>query len=226
MASFEHRSVSDPHTSISEDPSGGVPEYGCQGRDFELGWLENDDSFCDNILPSNYFCGEHGYYEINGMKSVIDHSIREELCQRRCSHILAVCTTQLNVCAFYRELFMGSEVDENADCLYSGIAHGFDNVDPDCDTSYVSSNYSLIESFEFCDQMGDIIEQTHSPHTHVCCSPPSQRMKTNVRHDTPLLQDLKGIIITYRGPIKLTQNGSILIYLHSRPIQLQLANQT
>lgn len=127
----------------------------------DMGWssyAENDDylSFeCDAgdgdaHFFSTEYCGPNNKY-------VIDHSIRDELCSDECFHLLSGCTVQLNRCAFYKELYMRGDVDVNADYLYSGVAHGFEIVDPGCDTSYVCKNYLSIEEPEFRNQMDEII---------------------------------------------------------------------
>lgn len=90
-------------------------------------------------------------------KVVIDHSFRNELCLGKCSHKLAGCEVQLNRCVFYKELYMSGEVDQRADYLYTGVAHGFDIVDSSCEASYFCNNYLSIRESEFSTQMDEII---------------------------------------------------------------------
>lgn len=88
---------------------------------------------------------------------MIDHSIRDHLCEGRCSHYIAGCKVQLNRCAFYHELYLGEEVDIAADYIYNGISHGFDIVDTNCDTEYFCNNYNSILLPEFRGQMDIIV---------------------------------------------------------------------
>lgn len=108
-----------------DDCGGGLLLDQGQGRYIDSDDLIEDDMIFDDFCLSDHYHDEIGGIEINGKKSVIDHSIRYELCPGRCTHILAGCPTQLNRCAFYRELFLGSEEDKNADYLYAGIAQLF-----------------------------------------------------------------------------------------------------
>lgn len=70
-----------------------------------------------NFEEGNPVNGENG---LGNHRFVIDHSVSQELCVGRCSHSLAGVLVQLNRCNFYRELYLGREVDGCADNLYNG----------------------------------------------------------------------------------------------------------
>ena len=75
-----------------------------------------------------------------------DHSRGVEYvrpCGFQCTgvHTLAGCRSQLNPCVFFDYCFGMTQVDENADFIFSGVRDGFRIVDSDYSGSYCCSNY-------------------------------------------------------------------------------------